>query len=478
MLERSRKRRRYELPCVGDASVSERAKDSTFVHKIVKNRSILHHWFARAVYDTYLDAKKILEDPMHQDVNLQLCGEVFTINRNHLEHISTSVKAAADLSEKACVPNIRGVLSNEGIMKDELTFSATFVRLLDRFIFPNDCMSKGAFYHQYPSRKRITNVERSDGTCIRLGTSGLPLEPVLSFDVKMLDFNGACRESSLYSINSINVGNCSKSRTVVIGLPCTPNECSLRVCIPVHKVLMEMEVLKEAPHNKALLCTLFAAIRFLLNNPIVATVSEQNMEIPIPFKDDADQYVPLHLHSNCRIFRCSTKVFKLYDKLMEVFDHNFEVVKAVEGLPELDIEWLTADERISLISYKYIEGDHVPHSVDQFINIMSTLHQLHTLGYVHGDVRPANLVFTESEGYLIDYDLARKEGTPYPESYQRIESYRRIDAVATRKMKKIHDRFSLAKVISNFFPESTALCALLNNEDIELSACIDYIRNV
>ena len=50
---------------------------------------------------------------------------------------------------------------------------------------------------------------------------------------------------------------------------------------------------------------------------------------------------------------------------------------------------------------------------------MQDLHILHVAGYVHGDLRKENLLFgvEDSKAWMIDFDLAGKVNTYYPETY-------------------------------------------------------------
>lgn len=61
----------------------------------------------------------------------------------------------------------------------------------------------------------------------------------------------------------------------------------------------------------------------------------------------------------------------------------------------------------------------------------------------NGDVRLQNFVFTTTEKFLIDFDLARPEGSSYPVGYN-VYNERHTGAKATLSMLKIHDRFSIA----------------------------------
>ena len=59
-----------------------------------------------------------------------------------------------------------------------------------------------------------------------------------------------------------------------------------------------------------------------------------------------------------------------------------------------------------------------------FLPIISELEKLHNDGFVHGDIRGFDTVFTDQEGqgWLIDFDFGGKESeatTAYPFGYKR-----------------------------------------------------------
>ena len=51
------------------------------------------------------------------------------------------------------------------------------------------------------------------------------------------------------------------------------------------------------------------------------------------------------------------------------------------------------------------------------------LHKLHEAGYVHRDIKKENIIFNDDKdiSYLIDFDLAKKEGGKYPEDFRLFE---------------------------------------------------------
>jgi hypothetical protein len=81
--------------------------------------------------------------------------------------------------------------------------------------------------------------------------------------------------------------------------------------------------------------------------------------------------------------------------------------------------------------YKYIDylfydlrvGNHQAKSVKQFSKIGRDVGRLHANGYVHGDIRLANIVFGDGvdEAWLIDFDYAGKlsDNAVYPYGWQR-----------------------------------------------------------
>ncbi|CAJ1938780.1 unnamed protein product [Cylindrotheca closterium] len=79
---------------------------------------------------------------------------------------------------------------------------------------------------------------------------------------------------------------------------------------------------------------------------------------------------------------------------------------------------------------------------------------MHTAGYVHGDLLPRNVLFgKKNSGFLIDFDLLRKENKPYVRGFNfaDFEDFRHPDAKPCKQMKKIHDVHSLYQISHYFF---------------------------
>ena len=84
--------------------------------------------------------------------------------------------------------------------------------------------------------------------------------------------------------------------------------------------------------------------------------------------------------------------------------------------------------------------------------VLKQIEILHDLGFVHGDLLPRNLIFSDDACYVIDFDLMRKENELYVSGYNgEIPTYRHSDATSFNEMKKAHDVWALAQMTMTFF---------------------------
>ena len=61
---------------------------------------------------------------------------------------------------------------------------------------------------------------------------------------------------------------------------------------------------------------------------------------------------------------------------------------------------------------------------DSFMELqLCWTNSMHEAGYVHGDIKKENIIFNDDKdiSYLIDFDLAKKEGGKYPEGFRFFE---------------------------------------------------------
>ncbi len=106
----------------------------------------------------------------------------------------------------------------------------------------------------------------------------------------------------------------------------------------------------------------------------------------------------LEICTRTRSYNTVCKVFDVANK--EHFLPNFELYQ-FGSFQSLQKEQLTSDGRCVVIKYPYIEGNHEPKTLSQFAGTTSTLHKLHLNGFVHGDVRLANITFSEDDSHSV-----------------------------------------------------------------------------
>ena len=132
------------------------------------------------------------------------------------------------------------------------------------------------------------------------------------------------------------------------------------------------------------------------------------------------------------------------------------------------------------VKCRYIEqSEESHHSKNQAIMLLETLKLLHSLGYVHSDVRKNNILFDDAkdEAYLIDFDLCDKEDVNYPEVYNHASiSERHKDASADKPRKKIHDVFSILKILQEAgFLQCYRYPVVDDDDDIDAVCLLDEL---
>ena len=160
-----------------------------------------------------------------------------------------------------------------------------------------------------------------------------------------------------------------------------------------------------------------------------------------------------------------------------------ESPKVATRCPEYNLRFIPGAEeyavsemlKLTVIRYPFIKGVHAAFCVLQCLRVVKQLYTLHSEGLCHGDVRLANIVFSESAlasntdgataaasttslqapsaqpteptANLIDFDLCALENSYYSGSYQQVigaDGQRHKDAQAEKAIKKSHDWFALA----------------------------------
>jgi serine/threonine protein kinase len=106
-------------------------------------------------------------------------------------------------------------------------------------------------------------------------------------------------------------------------------------------------------------------------------------------------------------------------------------------------EWLLERRgQVMVLSSPRIPGQHYATSVQQLLDAVNELENLHAADYVHGDIRAFNIIFSNSGARLIDFDMSGKvdqDSTRYPQGYaHRLLDGRRVGNPGERIMKR-HD---------------------------------------
>jgi serine/threonine protein kinase len=103
---------------------------------------------------------------------------------------------------------------------------------------------------------------------------------------------------------------------------------------------------------------------------------------------------------------------------------------------------------LKVIAVPFIEGSHCPQSKEQLLGVANYLKKMHDVGFVHGDIRLLNIVFTEKadDSQFIDFDFGGKvdDNSPvYPPGYNEILRDRERIGIANEPIKKWHDVYAL-----------------------------------
>ena len=109
---------------------------------------------------------------------------------------------------------------------------------------------------------------------------------------------------------------------------------------------------------------------------------------------------------------------------------------------------------ISILRYPFVKGEHSPPNLAAWIRLLEVVKALHDNNFVHCDILPQNMMFTENEGILIDFDLAREAGTgSYPRNfdYRNFVKERHRNARPRALATKDHDLHALVYLTNNHF---------------------------
>ncbi|EDQ86993.1 uncharacterized protein MONBRDRAFT_33551 [Monosiga brevicollis MX1] len=145
--------------------------------------------------------------------------------------------------------------------------------------------------------------------------------------------------------------------------------------------------------------------------------------------------------------------------------------RILEKLAQLDVtgsfyqEWKVTKlaTAVHVLSYPYVELA-PPSKLEQLAQVIRQLEAIHSVGFVHGDILPRNILFCSAwEGhpaaFLIDFDLGRflVDNPVYVCNFaveaRALKPYRHVGAVPSSRMDKKHDGFALARVMEDFLED-------------------------
>jgi hypothetical protein len=200
----------------------------------------------------------------------------------------------------------------------------------------------------------------------------------------------------------------------------------------------------------------------------------------------------LYLHKHRNHVVLGTKVFKCFDyrslchrsndRCSSSRDPGMYCASDLKDI-EFVVDWKSDDnpkDKLQIISYALVPGVHRPSYVGHFIEVMRKLCQLHLQGIVHGDVRFANVVFSEPNDVapavstLIDFDYSGLAGVKtYPARFNtdiRPDGFRHLGARPAKFLRTEHDVSALQWMCEQFRPEKEGLRA-------EWASCIAALQS-
>eukprot|EP01028_Stygiella_incarcerata_P009746 TRINITY_DN467_c0_g1_i2.p1 TRINITY_DN467_c0_g1~~TRINITY_DN467_c0_g1_i2.p1 ORF type:complete len:475 (+),score=91.99 TRINITY_DN467_c0_g1_i2:844-2268(+) len=156
------------------------------------------------------------------------------------------------------------------------------------------------------------------------------------------------------------------------------------------------------------------------------------------------------------------RVCKFYDycgrsvKESDQRQSNIDIIQSVLGkeyLGNMECHILVEGSAHCLV-YDWMDGSHEPKNIFQFRKVCADVQKLHDAGYVHGDVRCANIVFGEgdNDAWLLDFDYSGKENEKrYPRGWNAELVERHEHAKPGYPLNRLHDCHSLGEVYKILF---------------------------
>jgi hypothetical protein len=432
---KSKKQKTWSFPHL-DISPSAYARWSPSCDP-VNEAPLYTHWLAMQMYKEFdhLSTSHTMEN-----------GFEFTPNASSLERVVKNFMLLEQFSSSS-VREGRGVMCNSELKCAEIAHTGFFALELHKFLFGNETATTGACYHQYPVAKVSQSILTADFYVCGLHEDKLPGNPIVLGDMKSENLVSASKETAAYCVKAIEG---KRTITVILGLAMTRNRAKLFVNLAGNCKMFQTEVCEvrsvDIPCTKAFFTVLYGAVHSLIKQPVEY---ENPCFYFVPFADrDVEQI-------GRRVFLDKDKqtVYKLYDnELSEDPSASNQALKQLGGDYLHNVSITQLNKRVHCLQYDYISAT-MP-QLCQFAFIMKDLNRLHLKGYVHGDIRKENLLFSDNYAWMIDFDLTQLEDTLYPSNYNSSIEERHRDARVSRPMKKSHDLYALSIIIEHFFVHS------------------------
>lgn len=448
-----KKRKTPNYPSITTGSITEKAaKDLPYTWLTLP---LFGHWFATELYNVH-----------HTVANTNNEGDTISVGSTSLqkallEEVSSKLKTAClSVTDKRNLQG-RGFMSNFALRQCEIGWTGVCSAHLASLFHS----LKGTFVHQAPTSYKTGIPCTVDWYFAKSDRAGLMLDPILCGDGKLHSIGAAKRTTVYHCQNCVVIRHQNNDWPIMLGLSSTPTEACVFISFPTEEAMWQVEIIESSPlWNKALLFTLYYGLQTLLVGNVTTSIPlscNQPKRFPLtPLKTgDKDQI---------SVFKEGERVTKYYDSNYKLKQPNLAIVEKYSDLEDVKLHYITLDHRIQCLSYKYVEGNHDPTSITQFVDVLDTLNKLHDNNIVHSDVRLANIVFTAEKTYLIDFDLAEGVGEDYPAGYAILEE-RHPAARALSPREKCHDRYSLWYIIhvclnvdlDDLLSEEISLCQII-----------------
>lgn len=305
-------------------------------------------------------------------------------------------------------------------------------------------------------------------------SSGLPTLPVCIIETKLV-IEDAQSQAHMYVINSWNE---EKSLRPIVAFSMTSSgDACLDLCVPI-SLIPGVTVLGFATIAKtkqlepwSVVPRLFIVLRALVHTLLQRSI-DQSFVRPYTFPrflsiglwEDDDGAI---FHPYCktqetaapffaRVIRVNQTVYKRYDSSsFASAKPSFKAMCNFSGLDKTKIKLLQITQSLYLLCVAFVAASenirwgHFKRAINRFKT-------MHSMGYVHGDVRQSNMVFAEdNECILLDFDTCKKQPCFYAHNFHSNVDHniRHPNAFAHGKMEPIHDWHALGCIMERFKPK-------------------------